>query len=155
MNTNNLSFLETYRSVLGDIHGILPSDIDKIEKKFCVKLPHVYKDYLLMFGEKSGNILSSYYTEYPALLENRQDAVFALNFDDRKKTEDKPKLKDSYFFFGQWQGYNFFFFDCEEINDNPTVYVLTDSLLIYKYKDTFIDFLIDEGLKPLLEILNT
>ncbi len=85
--------------------------------------------------------------EYTYLFENREDAIYALNFDDRPNHKEKPILKDSYFFFGQWQGYIFYFFDCASNQDDPPVYVLTDDLFIKKYKDTFSDFIKDEGVK--------
>jgi hypothetical protein len=107
---------------------------------------------LLFSGKESGNLLSSYYMTYPSVIDNKEDAIYALNFDDRKKDEDKPILKDSYFFFGQWQGYIFYFFNCDDCNDNPPVYILTDAPKIEKYKDSFSDFIRDEGLKPLLDI---
>lgn len=51
---------------------------------------------------------------YPVLLENKQEAIDYSNFDDRVSVEDRVKFKDSYFFWGDWQGRVFFFFDCSE-----------------------------------------
>lgn len=145
------SFLEPYANLIGEVRGLPQADIDFLEEKFKIILPASYKEFISLFGKKCGNLLGSYYIEFPVLMENREDAVYSLNFDDRKSTEIKPEIKDSYFFFGQWQGYVFYFFDCAEENDNPQVYILTDSLKIEKYKNSFTEFIYDEGLKPLLE----
>ena len=150
MEIKYLNFLSPYKFKIGDTKGITLDEILYIESIFSIKLPNAYKEYLLLFGKESGNLLSSYYTEYPSVLENKEDAIYALNFDDRQLNKDKPKLKNSYFFFGQWQGYVFYFFDCEEDCKNPPVYILTDAPKIEKYKDSFSEFIRDEGLKPLL-----
>lgn len=56
------------------------------------------------------------------------------------------EIKNSYFFFGQWQGYNFYFFDCSEKNDNPIVYAFNGNR-IEKVNDSFTDFVYEEGIK--------
>ena len=152
MDIQYLSFLKDYTDLLGHTKGIDIMSIEKIEMNFRVKLPKAYKEFLFLFGEDSGNILGSYYMMFPALLENRNDALYALGFDDRKSVEDKPEIKDSFFFFGQWQGYIFYFFDCEEESDDPIVYILMDSLKIEKYKGSVTSFIKDEGLQALLDL---
>jgi len=150
MDTRYLSFLNDYNELVGFTKGIDVTLIRKIEIEFNVRLPQAYKEFLYLFGEKSGNIFGSYYMGFPVLLENKNDALHALNFDDRK-AGNRPEIKDSFFFFGQWQGYIFYFFDCDEMSDDPIVYILTDSPKIEKYKESFTSFVRDEGLKPLLE----
>lgn len=144
-----LSFLKQYASEIGNLSGVESQIINEIEKEFQLKLPLAYKEYLLNFGANTGNLLSSYYMTYPALKENKLDVLEMMNFDDRKSEEEKPFIKNSYFFFGQWQGHNFYFFDCELGNDNPEVYILSDGLEILKFKNTFSDFIKDEGVKQL------
>ncbi|WDF66511.1 SMI1/KNR4 family protein [Flavobacterium sp. KACC 22763] len=144
-----LSFLKQYASEIGNSSGVKSQIIDEIEKKFQLKLPLAYKEYLVNFGANTGNLLSSYYMTYPSLKENKLDVLEMIHFDDRKSEKEKPFIKNSYFFFGQWQGYNFYFFDCELGNDNPEVYILSDGLEISKFKDTFSDFIKDEGIKQL------
>jgi hypothetical protein len=140
-----LSFLEDYKPKIGNIKGLNKSKIDEIENQFQLRLPDAYKEFLSKCGEVSGNLLSSYYMTYPALKDNQNDALEMINFDDRKKESEKPKISENYFFFGQWQGYNFFFFECGE-NENPPVKILNDSLEIIEYKKSFTDFLMEEGL---------
>jgi hypothetical protein len=147
-----LLLLEKNKLKIGNTLGIDNNQVVGIEKKFQLKLPSSYKEYLMNFGTNSGNLLASYYMTYPSLVENKADAIEMLNFDDRKLDSEKPTIKDSYFFFGQWQGYVFYFFDCSEDTDDPAVYILTDSPKIEKYKNSFSEFIYDEGLKPLLEL---
>ena len=143
-----LSFIEKYKSKIGRPKGIDSKVISDIETCFQLKLPLAYKEYLLNFGATSGNLLSSYYMTYPSLMDNKSEAIEMINFDDRKSDNEKPQIKNSYFFFGQWQGYNFFFFECGA-DENPPVYILNDSLEIIEYKKSFTSFLIEEGLNNL------
>ncbi|MGN6646890.1 MAG: SMI1/KNR4 family protein [Cytophaga sp.] len=138
-----LSFLNAYESQIGTSRGVSSSVIVEIEKEFHVKLPAAYKEYLSHYGAVCGSLLQSYYMTYPVLKENRSDAIEMINFDDRKSEADKPVLKDSYFFFGQWQGYIYYFFDCADEDENPVVYILNDGLQIEKYKNSFTEFLYD------------
>jgi hypothetical protein len=142
-----LSFLNAYASQIGSAEGVEPTIITEIEKDFHIKLPAAYKEYLLHFGAACGSLLQSHYMTYPVLKENRNDAISMINFDDRKTEADKPVLKDSYFFFGQWQGYIYYFFDCADASENPVVYILNDGLQIEKYKNSFTEFVYDEGVK--------
>lgn len=148
MDIKYLSFLDTYRDVLGNPKGIDVQLIQKIEIDFNVRLPRAYKEYLFLFGENTGNLLSSYLTSVYKLKGNRESAKNAAIDELSGKAVN---IKDSFFFFGQWQGYVFYFFDCEEGKDDPTIYILTDSPGIEKYKDSFTLFVRDEGLNPLLE----
>ena len=142
-----LSFLNAYTLQIGATEGVSPLIIAEIENEFRVKLPVAYKEYLLHFGAACGHLLKSCYMTYPVLKENRNDAIAMINFDDRKSEHDKPVLKDTYFFFGQWQGYIYYFFDCTDESENPAVYILNDGLRIEKYKNSFTEFLYDEGVK--------
>ncbi len=144
-----LSFIKEYNSQIGKSIGIESNKIVEIENYFQLVLPLAYKEYLLNFGAISGNLLGSYYMTYPALMDNRSDAIEMINFDDRKSECKKPIIENNFFFFGQWQGYNFFFFECGTDN-NPPVKILNDSLEIITYKESFTSFLIEEGLNPLL-----
>ncbi|KIQ22716.1 hypothetical protein RT99_06350 [Flavobacterium sp. MEB061] len=146
-----LSFLTHYKSEIGNSKGITSEIIDEIENDFQLKLPLAYKEYLLEFGSHTGNLFGSYYMTYPSLKENKSDVIEMINFDDRKTENEKPFIKNSYFFFGQWQGYIFYFFDCESGKDDPEVYILNDGLEILKFKNTFSDFVKDEGLKLLIK----
>lgn len=153
MAKNYVSFLNDYSNRIGETTGLGVDEISQVEKRFDIELPIAYKQFLLNTGSKTGFLLNGYYMEYPSLIDNKQDAINELNFDDRKKDDEKVEIKNSYFFFAQWQGYNFFFFDCSLKEDDPTVF-LFDTNKITKYKNSFTDFLKDEGLKPLEESLS-
>ncbi|MBS1508886.1 MAG: SMI1/KNR4 family protein [Bacteroidetes bacterium] len=147
MKLNYLSFLNEYIRILGSIEGLNDKEINQLEIESKIKLPNAYKEFLKLFGKKSGQMLGSYLTERHKLSRNRESAKIAsIDELDNKQVE----IKDSYFFFAQWQGYNFFFFDCAEGKEDPPVYLLTDSPSISLYKKSFTDFIKDEGLKPLL-----
>ena len=147
MKSEYLSFLENCKNILGETEGVRFEEIECIESLFNIKLPFAYIEYLLQFGRKSGNLLGSYLTEINNLDKNKESAKVA-SVDELDGVQ--VPIEDSYFFFGQWQGYIFYFFDCEEDCENPPVYILTDSPKIEKYKDSFSEFIRDEGLKPLL-----
>jgi hypothetical protein len=144
-----LPFITDYnKSKMGITKGLHISKIFKIQNHFQLRLPSAYIEFLFNFGETSGNLLSSYYMTYPVLMDNKNDAIEMIRFDDRKSENQKPQIKDNFFFFGQWQGYNFFFFECG-IDENPPVKILNDSLEIIDYKKSFSDFIIEEGLNYL------
>lgn len=151
MKKNYISFLDDYSDRIGETVGLEINEINQLEQDFNVKFPAVYVDFLSKYGKRSGYFLSSYLVAIDKLGNNRESALDA-SYDEIDNI--KVEVKDSYFFFAQWQGYNFFFFDCSRGEDDPPVYILTDTPEITKYKDSFTDFLKDEGLKPLLENLS-
>lgn len=148
MSKGYVSFLDNYSNRIGEVIGLEFDEIRQIENKFKIDLPAAYIEFLSKYGKNSGYFLSSYLMTVDKLSNNKESALDA-SYDEIDDV--KVEVKDSYFFFAQWQGYNFFFFDCSLKEDNPPVYILTDSPEIKKYKDSFTDFLRDEGLKPLLE----
>ena len=148
MILNHLYFVTPYLSLLGNIEGLSEVHIEKIEMKFKVRLPDSYKEFLKYFGRESGNLLGSYLVEEHKLLGNKESALYAsVDELDNKSV----KIKDTYFFFGQWQGYVFYFFDCSGNSEDPPVYILTDSPKIEKYKNSFTEFIFEEGIKPLIQ----
>jgi SMI1-KNR4 cell-wall len=140
-----LSFLNQYANFTLNSKGISQEEIREIETDFNVRLPIAYKEYLMQFGSDSSRLLGSYLTEKSKLQQNKASALIA-SIDELSNTF--VEIKPSYFFFAQWQGYNFFFFDCEEKNDNPQIYLLTDSPSIKKYKNSFTEFVLEEGIMP-------
>jgi hypothetical protein len=146
MNTNYLSFLNDHKKYLDNAEGLPDEEIQALEIEFSVLLPAAYREFLSFFGRRPGQLLSSYLVTIDKLKGNRESAIRASH---DELTNKSVEVKASYFFFGQWQGYNFFFFDCAAANDNPAVYILADSPEIYKYKETFTDFVKEEGLNLL------
>ena len=146
-----MSFLYPYLNRLGRPIGLNDSEIKQLEIEFDLQLPLAYKHFLRRFGRDSGDLLKGYFVEYLHLKENLSDAMQELSFDDR--SEEKITFDKEYLFFAQWQGYNFFFFDCKEKKDDPRVY-LYDTSSISKCYDTFTEFIKKEGLAPLLDSFN-
>jgi hypothetical protein len=142
-----LSFLDNYNGVYNNCKGITVEEIQSLEAEFEVTFPAAYREYLLVFGKESGDLLSSYYTEISYLYKNKPNAIYALNFDE-SKDHSHIEIKDSYFFFAQWQSYIFYFFDCASNNEDPPVYIFNDSLEMFLYKESFSLFIKEEGLDP-------
>ena len=151
MKNNYLSFLKEHQDIIGETKGLHTNEIQSIEQKFNVTLPVAYKQFLSYFGHDTGSLLNGYCMTYKELQENREDAIYELEFDDCRK--DRVVLEEHYFFFAQWQGYSFLFFDCSIAEGNPPVF-LFDTEKIVKYKDSFTDFLNDEGLQLLIQSHN-
>ncbi|RAJ87610.1 SMI1/KNR4 family protein SUKH-1 [Chitinophaga dinghuensis] len=138
--------LAKYADCLGTFSGISAAEILELEKKIGYTLPKVYKEFLSIFGKSSGYVFPAHYATYPEVLENRTDAIHALYFTDSIPDAERPIIKPSYYFFAQWQGYNFWFFDCEEKQDDPIVYLFTDRPRIAPTNMTFTQVMYSEGL---------
>lgn len=115
-----LDFLQQYPKHLGDPQGVTETEIKAIEQQFNVKLPLAYVEFIAIFGKKRGRILRNYSSEVAYLVQNRKDAVKSA----REMGDTAFEIKDSHFFFGQWQGLSSYFFDCSTLEDDPAVYVL-------------------------------
>lgn len=115
-----LDFLQQYPKHLGDPQGVNAEEIKAIELQYNVKLPLAYVEFIAIFGKKKGRILRNYSSEVSYLAQNRKDAIKSLA--DTGSTAFA--IKDSHFFFGQWQGLSSYFFDCSSDEDDPAVYVL-------------------------------
>ncbi|TWW01512.1 SMI1/KNR4 family protein [Chitinophaga pinensis] len=115
-----LDFLQQYPKHLGDPQGVNAEEIKAIELQYNVKLPLAYVEFISVFGKKKGRILRNYSSEVAYLAQNRKDAIKSLG--DMGTTAFV--IKDSHFFFGQWQGLSSYFFDCASEEDDPVVYVL-------------------------------
>jgi hypothetical protein len=139
-----LDFLEQYRKHLGDPQGISEQEIDAIEQQFNIQLPLAYKEYIKIFGKKKGRILKNNYTEVSYLARNRAEAIDTL-----KNTPNQLfVIKDNHFFFGQWQGYSSYFFECASNEEDPAVYIL-DSGKAEVFKSSFSLLIKDELTKIL------
>lgn len=146
MELQYLSFLKPYKNLLGVINGVNTQDIELMKKKYNVQLPVAYKEYLLLFGGKCGNFLNSYLMTYGNIERNFKTVIFDL---ENTVHNNSFTLNPNIFFFGQWQGTTFYFI-CDG-NDNPAIYFLEDFDNIFVYKDSFTQFIFEEGLKPLLD----
>ena len=135
-------FIIPHKHLLGDIEGLNQKEICEIEKEFKIKLPVAYKEFLGLFGKKTGNLLKGYYMTFDNIAENRKD----LNDMFITSVYQLPIIiKDTYFIFGQWQG-SFLLFDCL-LGDNPEIYFMTGADNIEYIYPSFVDFIKKEGLK--------
>jgi len=139
-----LDFLQQYTKHLGDPQGVTEADIKTIEQQFNVKLPLAYIEFITIFGKRKGRILRNYSSEVAYLAQNRKDAIKTL----ADMGTGSFTIKDSHFFFGQWQGLSSYFFDCEQQEDDPVVYVL-DSGKADVFKPTFSQLIREELTKVL------
>jgi hypothetical protein len=133
-----LDFLQQYPKHLGDPQGVSEAEIKTIEQQFNVKLPLAYVEFIAVFGKKKGRILRNYSSEVAYLAQNRKDAIKAL-----ADTGATFVIKDSHFFFGQWQGLSSYFFDCESLEEDPPVYIL-DAGKADVFKPSFSQLIRDE-----------
>lgn len=140
----NLTKLNNQINELGDFVGLTEAQILDIEEKFNVKLPNAYKEFLTYFGANQRGTIRSYHMTYPQLLDVRSDAVLDTFADDRMIESDKIKFSNSDYFFAQWQGAHYFFFDLSktDIEDDPPVYAYVSCYRIDKSYDSFSEFLL-------------
>lgn len=134
-----LNFLQQYNKHLGDPQGVSEAEVQTIEQQFNVKLPLAYVEFISIFGKRKGRILRNYSTEVSYLAQNRKDAIKTLE----DMGNGSFSIKDSHFFFGQWQGLSSYFFDCEKNEDDPVVYVL-DSGKAEVFKQSFSQLIREE-----------
>jgi hypothetical protein len=143
MKYEYLRFLKDKQFSFGDAEGLSENEINEIEQKMGIKFPLSYREFLMILGKKTGSFLPSYLMS-SAYFERTRDSAFIASYDEIENI--RVEINSSFFFFAQWQGYNFFFIDCNEKNPDPKVYLLTDTPEIIDYKESFSKFLIDEGL---------
>ena len=139
-------FLNEYSPLLGDTEGITSDELAAVEAAYGVKLPGAYKEYMSVYGKKSGYLLSSYLMTVNKLAGNFECVEF-----DLKHTvhDNKFRIESNMFFFGQWQG-SVFYFECDR-GDDPPVFFIQDFDAVLRHSDKFTDFVREEGLIPLLE----
>jgi hypothetical protein len=135
-------FIKDYLPRLGETEGCPEDDITRIETEYHLKLPAAYREFLLLFGKKSGLLLRGYCMTVDKVRQNREDVEFDLKNTIHSNTF---KIEPDMFFFGQWQG-SFLFFRCGKSED-PEVYLVTTLDDIILYKNSFTAFVKEEGLE--------
>ncbi|WP_170137621.1 SMI1/KNR4 family protein [Chitinophaga dinghuensis] len=111
---------------MSETEGLSESEIIALEQEYDVKFPLVYRQFLALLGKKDGGLFHGYCMTYPAVRRNGEGALQLLKLPDGSLHPVSQELKPGYFFFAQWQGYNYWFFDCDAPEDDPLIYVLTD-----------------------------
>ena len=101
--------------------GCSPGEVAEIERKFPVKLPEVYRDWLLAMGRGAGDYLKGSDAFYPEILVIREWADELLAEDGRPIV-----LPSDAFVFLMHQGYQFLYFrTAEGVPDPPVLYYFT------------------------------
>jgi hypothetical protein len=101
-------------ATLKEIHGCSVDEIEKLEKHIGAKLPHEFREYLMLVGHGAGDFNKG--SDYS--FEN----LFHLTEESRKMMDAGPfKLPDDSFVFFSHQGYIIAYFKLSE-GDNPPVY---------------------------------
>jgi SMI1-KNR4 cell-wall len=98
------------------IQGCSTIEVDEIEKKFMLKLPLEYREFLSVFGKETANFLSGSDFTYPRVLELRESAQRLLD-----ETDSPYSLKETDFVFFMHQGYAFLFFTVDGSPDPPVM----------------------------------
>ena len=95
--------------------GCTDDEIACLEESFCVKLPQVYKEFLSVFGNSSGDFLLSSKFCYGDLFESRKLAEELL-----LSAEDPPKLGTLFVFYVRSN--RVMYFDTAEESEDPAIY---------------------------------
>jgi hypothetical protein len=98
------------------MRGCTDGEVEKLEKHFNIKLPSVYRDFLLAMGHGAGSLYTGTHFTYEHLFELRGWAEELL-------ADVGPDfyLPDDAFVFLMHQGYDFLYFQTSE-GDDPPVY---------------------------------
>jgi len=130
------TLLEKNLTTEDTLEGVSIDDIEKIENLFNVKLPKIYRSFLLSFGKKAGkfaNDVDFFYGEIFLLKEELEEMIFeeGLDFQIPKRA----------FIFSGYQGFQYHYFICDG-KDDPEVYRITDGdRLAKKVAESFSDYL--------------
>ncbi len=115
---------------------------DLLGEHIPVPLP-IFKDYNEL--KEILTIVCEKYEEYKSAFLSAVASEEEWTFCDTIPDEQKPIFKDSFFFFAQWQGYNYWLFDCAEEVEDPEV-LLFAQMKIQPTGQSFTRFVYDEGL---------
>lgn len=129
-----------------EIKGCSVDEINKLEEYTKLKLPSIYKDFLMALGHGAGNFWKGTDFRYHSLFDFREEAIN----DVLSKEEDYFKLKDNYFIFVKHQGYLLWYFEIDGNNDPPIYLYKEYDKDSSKVSSSFSEYLF-ESLKPYLK----
>ena len=135
---NNIAnqILSSELSTRWQMRGCWWFEIRGLEKRFEIKLPTVYKDFLKMMGKGAGLFMQGTGFFYKALFGNREAFEEVLELDGHPFV-----LTKDIFVFSSHQGYIFYFFDTLEDEHDPPVYGYQEGdLKFYKIADKLSTF---------------
>lgn len=102
--------------------GCTEEEIESLERRFGLRLPQCYRDFLAVMGRAAGDFLVGTDYSFPKLLEFRKDAEELL-----RTSQSDFKLTPTAFVFMLHQGYTFLFLDCDDDPDDPPVFMFTEA----------------------------
>ena len=112
-----LQILEHGHATPETIQGCSMEEVAKVESKFQIHLPRMYREFLLVMGRRAGDFYRGADLFFPLVLELREWAEELL-------TEDgsQTSLPQESFVFLMDQGYQFMFFLLEGSAEDPAVW---------------------------------
>ena len=117
---NSIKQINDFLNQRGErLKSVSPMEIENIERKYEVRLPSVYRDFLDLMGKSAGNYMlgsSVFYDELFSLKQGVEELVEENNLEP---------IPASAFIFWMHQGYQAAFFNIGE-GDNPPVYYFTE-----------------------------
>lgn len=130
-----------------EIKGCSINEINILESKIGLKLPKLYKNFLLKFGHGAGEFFLGTDIFYNELLSLGDIARELLEEDGGHYC-----MPINSFVFSSHQGYQFTFFDLSNYKDDPEVFYYKEGMnKPKKMNDTFSEFLI-ESLREHIEM---
>ena len=106
--------------------GCSEGEIKEIERKYEIKLPLIYRQFLGSMGKVAGDFLAGTDYQFPVLLELREQAISLLDESNANLSLDKND-----FVFLVHQGYQFMFFKTRSSKD-PAVFLYEENKQEFK-----------------------
>lgn len=125
-----------------DLHGCTEREVQAIEEKYDLRLPRVYRQYLLTMGHKSGRLFTIDHVAvfYPDVLSMTED----VPSDWDRYDMDVPKdffLPPGHLIINSRLGDQFEFIICNDIDDSSVYYFNTDDWKIELHHQSISDWL--------------
>jgi SMI1-KNR4 cell-wall len=121
-----------------NIKGCSEEEVIKLERYFELRLPVVYRDFLLRMGHRAGSYHQGTDIFYSDIFSNREGLEELLEEDNFS-----VYLEQTFFVFSCHQGYIYHFFDIRESLIDPPVYGYKEGDLQFKrINDAYSSFLL-------------
>jgi hypothetical protein len=102
--------------------GCTEDEIKSLERRFSLRLPQCYRDFLAIMGRAAGDFLVGTDYAFPTMLEFRKGAEKLL-----RTSQSVFELPSTAFVFMFHQGYTFLFWDCHSDPGDPPVFMFTEA----------------------------
>jgi hypothetical protein len=108
-----------------EIRGCTSEEVDTVERREAVKLPTLYKEFLLKMGKGAGQFLKGtdiFYEHLPRLRGWAEESL--------RESNSSFQLSKSFFVFGSHQGYEFMLLELRPNNEDPPVWIYSEGAKI-------------------------